>query len=400
MINDVIFSELFNESERLKKNVSSLTKKRFLFEELRKPRNMLIGFHGLRGTGKTTILLQLALEKKDSIYVNAEELAFRGISIIEFVEFTIKKDFKSLFIDEIHSIHSWSTELKLLYDRGYKNIYFSGSSGLKIQEKAADLSRRAILFYLPPFSFREFLDFRYNILLQKVSFDDIIDFDKRKELIKQLSPVINYFDEYLRFGTFPFYLEHKDDSYKLYQRILERIVRVDLAALQKIDVSYVETVYKIINILVISSPNEISYNSLTRDVNRNMRTIEEILTNLKNLGFLNAISPFKTGSTIIRKEYKFLISPPFRFTISKSLGFDFQKIKGGIREDIFISNTYMFNPKYIKTDRERKTPDYRINNLNFELGPHKHKHETDFYVKDELIFDKKVIPLALFCMLY
>ena len=400
MINDIIFTEMLAESERRKKEVQIYAKKRFLFDQLEEKKNIHIGIYGLRGTGKTVLMLQLANRKENSLYINVENLLFRDISIVEFVTFAEKKGFVNFFIDEIHESSSWAKELKMLYDNGFRSIVFSGSSSIKIQESGADLSRRALLFNLPPLSFREFLEMNFNISIEKVSFEELLNFEKRKEIILKLTPYSQHFEEYMKLGAFPFYIGQKENASALYKRIIDKIVRVDLVSIAKIDINYIENVYKIINILAISNPNEISYSSLSKHIAKDVYTVELVLKSLTAVGFLNAIRPYKKGAALIRKEYKFLISPPFRLTLASSLGYKFEDIVGGVREDVFIANTYQLGPAYIKTDRERKTPDYAISSKTFEVGAHKYKHDSDFYVKDGLSIETNLIPLPVFCLLF
>jgi predicted AAA+ superfamily ATPase len=65
---------------------------------------------------------------------------------------------KQIFIDEIHKYKDWSVELKNIYDfyPGLK-VCFTGSSILDIRKGMADLSRRALMFSMQGFSFREYL---------------------------------------------------------------------------------------------------------------------------------------------------------------------------------------------------------------------------------------------------
>ena len=399
MINDIIFAQLFSESELLK-GETKFPAKRDLFSKIKDNVGKLTGIYGLRGVGKTTLLLQIAKEKENSIYINVEKLIFKDISVVDFVEFARNKGFSSFFLDEIHSYPNWARELKILYDDQIRNIYFSGSSSIKIQELGADLSRRALLYNLLPLSFREFLEISLNKKFDIISFEELIDYKKRKELISNIAPYISHFEEYAKFGSFPFYINEKQDAYETYNRIIQKIVRVDLASIEKIDINYIDNVFKIINTIAISNPSEINFHSLSNSIRKNEYIVEETLRVLSDIGFVNAIRPYKKGKALIRKEYKYLVSPPFRLTLAKSLGFGFDQVKGGIREDLFVANTKFLDPKYVKTDRERKTPDYRINDLTFEIGPHKYKHETDYYVKDGLIIEDNVIPLPLFCMLY
>jgi len=402
MINERVFAELFAESERLKKSVGLGTQKtRFLFEKAAKDSGEMTGICGLRGTGKTTLLLQIAAKKKDSIYVNAEELVFRQTTLFDFSEHAKAKGFTNLFIDEVHSVPDWPLQLKLAFDRGNCRIWFSGSSSIRVQEQGADLSRRARLHYLPPLSFREYLWFKHDVELPIIGFDELLDIKKRKAATSSLAPYAQKFYDYARFGSLPACLNHSEaDALELYRRIVERIMRSDLASVGKIDSGYIETAYKLANTIALSSPNEVNYSSLSKQLRRNAYVVDEVLRCLRMVGIVNAVPPFKSGASAVRKEYKLLLAPPFRYVLATTLGQSFEQVIGGIREDIFVANTYMKNPRYVKTERERKTPDYEIDGFTFELGSHKYKHDTDYYVRDELVTDEKTIPLQLFCMLY
>lgn len=65
---------------------------------------------------------------------------------------------KHLFIDEVHKYQDWSKELKMIYDY-YPDfqVVFTGSSILDIYKGNADLSHRALSYFLPGLSFREYL---------------------------------------------------------------------------------------------------------------------------------------------------------------------------------------------------------------------------------------------------
>lgn len=399
MINEIIFAELVGQSEKRKTEVSTFKYKRFLFEELENKRNVIIGIYGLRGTGKTVLLLQLANVTSNSIYVNIEELIQKQVSIIEFSELAVSKGYTFLFLDEIHAYPNWAFELKILFDRNIKNIYFSGSNAVKIQEHAADLSRRALLFNLRSLSFREFLYLNFNLEIEKQKLEDLLDFKTRKKLITKILPFSNYFAEYMETGALPIYLTNKSEAIQIYDRILQKIIRLDLQAVEKIDVNYVQNAYKILGTLAISSPNEMSYSFLAQQIKKDVYTVEKVINSLNDAGVLNLILPYKKGASMIRKEQKILIALPFRVTLASSLKFKFEEIKGGLREDVFISNTMGLNPLYVKTDRERKTPDFEISGKTFEVGSHSSKRGADYLVTDELIIKENVIPLPLFCLL-
>ena len=134
--------------------------------------NRLIGLVGPRGVGKTTLLLQLIKQNypdhKKVLYFSADHIYFKSISIYSFIEsLFLRHGITSIFIDEIHKYDNWAQELKNIYD-GFPEIkiVFSGSSSLDLKKGSYDLSRRAIMYYLPGLSFREYLNFSINLSMK------------------------------------------------------------------------------------------------------------------------------------------------------------------------------------------------------------------------------------------
>ncbi|MDP3742412.1 MAG: AAA family ATPase [Candidatus Micrarchaeota archaeon] len=400
-MNEAIFSELFAISERAKERAKKREKKRSMYFELEAQLPKSKAMHciaGLRGVGKTVVMLQLANLFENSIYTSSEELLLRSVSFYDFINYCKKKGFVNIFLDEVHLYSNWPLELKAAFDEEGAKITFSGSSALALREGSADLSRRVVFHFLPPLSFREYLLLKYNVVLPKVSVEDLVDFDKRKALITAIAPYANRVDDYLAYGALPFSLE-EENSQPLYEGILSKIVRLDLAHLKKIDVNHVESVYKLLGFIATSSPDKISYNSIANALNKNMYVVMEIIRLLNEIGLLMCILSKGGSGKTTRKEYKLLLLPPFRSVISRLRSAEVQK--GALREEFFVNHVGAGNVKYIKTDRKRRTPDYVYKNWVFEVGGMtKDKKGGDYVVADGLPIDVEKIPLALFGLLY
>ena len=122
----------------------------------------IIVLPGLRGVGKTTLLLQLykyltlskQIEQERVLYFSADELKeYIGANISDIIKILVEDIFKTslvdlnkklfILIDEAHFDKNWSTSAKVVYDKT-KNIFLliTGSSALNI-EMSVDLARRA-----------------------------------------------------------------------------------------------------------------------------------------------------------------------------------------------------------------------------------------------------------------
>ncbi len=150
--------------------------KRYLFDEVSVNENKIIWVIGLRWIWKTTLLLQIAKNRKDSVYFSMDSSFIVWKSIFYIVEELKNKYWmKNFFIDEIHKYKNWEQDFKTIYDfLPDINIIFSWSSSIDLIKWNYDLSRRLKLFKFEKFSFSEYLSFKYSISITQYSLKEII----------------------------------------------------------------------------------------------------------------------------------------------------------------------------------------------------------------------------------
>jgi uncharacterized protein len=86
----------------------------------------------------------------------------------------------------------------------------TGSSILDITKGNADLSRRASVYHLHGLSFREYLNFEKNINLNSLPLNEFLI--NHHVIVPDLLDVFDFktdFQNYLKSGYFPFFLEAK-----------------------------------------------------------------------------------------------------------------------------------------------------------------------------------------------
>lgn len=109
------------------------------------------------------------------------------------------KEGVTCIFDEVHKYKNWALELKNLYDN-FPDLFivFTGSSIIDILKQNVDLSRRALIYYLQGFSFREYLAFTKTVIIKAVSINDIISNHATiaSEIIEKIN-LLKYFDDYL-----------------------------------------------------------------------------------------------------------------------------------------------------------------------------------------------------------
>jgi predicted AAA+ superfamily ATPase len=273
---------------------------------------------GARRTGKTFLLYKkiselekAGTERKQIIYVNFENPIFHEISykeikeIIEihwaiFPETFAKKIY--LFIDEPQVIDNWEIAVRSLYDDFNFEIFITGSSSrLLSREIATSLRGRAISTVLLPLSFFEFLAF--------LSFEN---FDIAKISTQKKAQLLNYFEQYLRFGSYPEIVLEKNHEIKI--RILkdyfDLTIYKDLVDRYKI--RNADLIKILIDLLVASTAKEFSVNKhyldlKSREINLSKNTLYEYFSVLEDAFFIFPLKRFsyskKTSDLSIPKIY-------------------------------------------------------------------------------------------------
>lgn len=227
-------------------NIKNSPYKRFFIRTTRFSHRLSI-IIGQRGVGKTTTLIQALLDyakgdflDKKILYLQADHFQMGLASLYEVANQFQAYGGELLAIDEIHKYPDWSKELKSIYDT-FPNlkILASGSSALEIHRGTHDLTRRAIVYYLPGLSFREYLELTQNIELSSYSLAEICA--EHEKLARKIVSVLDHlgvkvlplFRKYLEVGYFPYFFEFKDETLYLLtlEQNLHTTIESDLAAI-------------------------------------------------------------------------------------------------------------------------------------------------------------------------
>lgn len=390
---DVLIDKLILNSQKQIKWANKFKKIRYLFEEIRKiDKEYFIGIKGTRGVGKTVLMLQLARNTKDSVYFSADSTLIKPFSLYEVVKELIKRDFKCIFIDEIHRKTNWDSDIKSIYDEHEARIIFSGSSALDITRTSADLSRRVVLKELKIASFREFLNIKKKYNIPLVSFGKILK--NKTTLAKRYAEVYEYYQEYLKYGGV---LYPKNGFFEALENSLRKVILQDLASLRDINIKYETDIYKLLYLIARSPPFEVNYSSISRELEISKNMAIRIVKDLEVTGIIIPIFPCKKEGINVKKEPKLYLTVPLReFFASQGVKIN----KGAMREEFFVN--HIREVCYIKGKRGEKTPDFRFKDTIIEIGGEsKAKYQKPNYIAvDGLSTVGNKIPLFLFGFVY
>ncbi|MFO7844521.1 MAG: AAA family ATPase, partial [Bacteroidales bacterium] len=300
----------------------------------------LIAITGARGVGKTTLLLQyikenLAKNPDEVIYVNLDDLYFSKTTIVDFTDEFVKRGGKYLFLDEVHKYLNWSQEIKNIYD--YFNqlkIVITGSSALDIFKGKADLSRRAIMYKMQGLSFREFIALKYKHLFPVLDLDQIVSSPSIyiSEILNKIKPV-KLFEEYLRTGYYPFFLEDEQNFHIRLKQTVNHVLDNDLPSVEKIDFTSVHNLRKLLSILTEIVPYKPNILKLSKQVEVSRETLIKYLYLLSRADLLMLLQTDALGISKLNKPEKiYLNNPNLAYAIT-----DTQVNKGTLRETFFYN---------------------------------------------------------------
>ncbi len=366
----------------------------------------LIGIRGARGIGKTTLLLQyiklhLSEELDKTLYVSLDSVWFSNHSLLDLVREFEQKGGKYLFLDEVHKYENWSQELKNIYDTyPTLKIVFTGSSLLEILNARADLSRRAVIYTMQGFSFREYLSVETGMVFEKLSLGQILNnhLAEATKINEKIRP-FQYFDNYLKHGYYPFYQEQPDLYPMRLGEVVNMMLEIELPLLRNVEIAYISRIKQLLVIIAESVPFIPNISKLSEKINLNRATLLSYFHYLDEIGLIRNLFRETHGISRLQKPAKvWLENTNLAYLLAQK-----NANEGNLRET-FFANHLSYRHHLLYTEKG----DFLINEkYTFEVGG---KNKTDkqiksvknaYIVADEIEYGfANKIPLWLFGFLY
>jgi len=362
-----------------------------------------IAIKGARGSGKTTFLLQIAKKygAKNVLYVALDDLYFTNHTIYDLAETFYRKGGKLLLLDEVHKYSNWSRELKLIYDDfDDLKVFFTSSSLLDIYKGESDLSRRVTSYFLKELSFREFLSFKKNIQLPSHSLEALLQNHQSiaLTLLQDFKPFV-HFEEYLKYGAFPYY---DNDPFSYYQKLLQTIqliLEIDLPGIEHIEYHNIAKIKRLLYVLSSNVPYTPNIQKLSTQVDLNRNLLVRVLQLLDKSSLIHTLyQQSKSISTMNKPDKIWLRNTNMMYAIAQN-----EIDKGTLRETFMLQNLVLTHELALPAKGDILVDQ----KYTLEIGGKtKSKKQIDaienaYIVKDDIeIGVSNTIPIWLFGFLY
>ena len=257
----------------------------------------LIGIKGTRGVGKTTFLLQYAKEKfgtdHSCLFINMNNFYFSKYTLVEFAAEFVKRGGKVLLIDQVFKYPEWSHDLRACYEMfPTLKIIFTGSSVMRLKEENPELSGIVKVYYLRGFSFREYLNLQSGNCFRAYTLQEILENHEQiaKTILRNVKP-LDYFQDYLHHGFYPFFLEKRNFSENLL-KTMNMMIEVDILLIKQIELKYLSKIKKLLYLLAVDGPKAPNVSQLASDIQTSRATVMNYIKYLA-AGITNTINIFQ-----------------------------------------------------------------------------------------------------------
>ena len=378
----------------------------------------LIMITGMRGVGKTTLLLQrLKRAHADApdrgLYVTADDVHLGDVRLVDLAErFALDHAGRTLVIDEVHRSPDWARELKNVYDLlPDLHVIVTGSSYLDLARGQHELARRVLTVQLPHLSFREYLELEAGIRIAPMPLTELVENHGllSSQVVAALrdrdETVLARFNAYLERGAYPYGLGTKTaDLHAQIMSALQAVLYQDIPTTFGTGPTAPATMQRLLALVTGSEPYVPNVESMARALGISKTTAYAYLDQLERSSILAFLPQARSGSAAVRKPAKIYLATPTLYAAVAGVK-GLQLSAGTLREAFFVSQMVTEYPI-----TAHKTADVRIGGehpLVVEIGgPGKSQKQLPSHARGILALDGlehglgPTVPLWTFGFVY
>lgn len=361
----------------------------------------MIAIRGPRGVGRTSILLQFAKEFFDPrtrkcLYINTNNFYFQARGIVDFAGEFVAAGGIVLLIDQAFKLHNWREQLCECYHKyPLLRIVYTTTPVEETDADESEIARLSRRYVLHGFSFREFINLQTGNDFHTFTYSDIIRDHEyiQKSILPRVQPM-KYFDDYLHYGYYPFYLENNNFTEGLL-KAMNSMMEVDILFNKQVELKYLSRIKKLLYLLAMSEDSIPNVSELAEAINTSRATVMNYLKYLEEARLVNMV--YREGETFPKKPAAVMLHDPNLMYAINAPGLNRQN----------IMETYLVNTlwRHHTVNRLRREGTFRIDgrtdlcvcekSRRLKLSP-----ETMRVVYDVEKGEQGVIPIWMFGFLY
>ncbi len=341
------------------------TYKRHLYSKVKKylETRQSILLYGLRRVGKTTMMYQIIgdilpeISPLHILYFSFDEKRYSISEVIETYQtmvlhevFENVKERIYIFFDEIQKINEWENGIKVYYDL-YPNLkfFFSGSASIALRKNTFEsLAGRVFSFRLEPLGFSEYVEMEGKDVKKILANPSLWE--------REIFPL---FIKYLKFGSFPELVGINDEEIAkeyIKNNVVEKILYKDLP--QAFGLTDTELLSALLEIVIRNPGMLLNYASISRDLERDQRTIANYLGYLEFGLIIRFLFNFRGSPLSTRRKMKkvYPVTPNLSFAFGESLDRLMPKMLETAVESQNLAKFFYrnsFEVDYVLQDREK-----------------------------------------------
>ena len=360
----------------------------------------IVGIVGQRGVGKSTLLIQYAnllkkiYEPYKSLYFSYDYASNIDIRLFDLVKELHKVGAEYLVIDKIDKFGDFEEELAKIHEIfPHVKIIFSASS---VFIKQSNILK---LYPLKGLSYREFLEIKLNIelpsfTLQELLSDSVYIVNKLEDKFTPLE----YFNEYLLCGYYPFYFNKQNNYVRELNRVINQTIDVDLLSLGLVKVNFLDRLKKLLILIAKSSPTNLNITEIASKLEVSRNSVYAYLRHLERGGLVNSVLSSKKRESRLSKPEKIYLDNtnlPYCLAIEEKMEivretFFVSQLKDDYSLKVNADGNFLLNDKFI----------FEVGIKNRDLKQIQIENQHYLVIDTDKTEDKFKIPLWLFGFLY
>lgn len=162
---------------------------------------------------------------------------------------------------------------------------------MRLKEENLELRDIVKSYNLRGFSFREYLNLQTGMKFRAYTLEEILSNHEQiaKGILSKVRP-LDYLQDYLHHGFYPFFLEKRNFSENLL-KTMNMMVEVDILLIKQIELKYLSKIKKLLYMLAVDGPKAPNVSQLANDIQTSRATVMNYIKYLADARLINMVYP-------------------------------------------------------------------------------------------------------------